>query len=94
MVGRRTFTKVEEDKREERKRERLENIPLEERLMRRRKRHNDTVTRFYYRNREKVARQKRLHYMKKKWLTNEEIIWQFLMERTNISQKDIRKNTV
>ena len=61
------------------------NIDPEERLRRKRKRHTDTVTRFYNRNRDRVLKQKRLRYLKKKGLSNDEIITQLLNNRTDLS---------
>jgi DNA-binding transcriptional MerR regulator len=57
----------------------------EERLRRKRKRHTDTVTRFYYRNKDRVLKQKRLRYLKNKGLSNEEIITQLLNDKTDLS---------
>ena len=54
MVGRRNRTKYYTDDKIEReydeKKQFYKDATPEERLARRRKRHNDTVTRFYYRN--------------------------------------------
>lgn len=57
----------------------------EERLVRKRKRHSETVTRFYYRNRDRVLQQKRLKYLKNKGLNNDEIITQLLKKKTDLS---------
>lgn len=73
MVGRKIYSfdekkehKIRGEKTSEGRKQAKLNMDPEERLARKRKRHSDTVTRFYYRNKGKVARQKRLHYLRKK----------------------------
>lgn len=61
------------------------NMDPEERLRRKKKRHTDTVTRFYYRNKDRVLKQKRLRYLKNKGLSNDEIITQLLKDKTDLS---------
>lgn len=96
MVGRRNRTKYYTDDKEERRyderKQFFQNATPEERLARKRKRHNDTVTRFYYRNKDKVLKRKRLRYLQNKGLDKDEIIWQLLNNRTDLSQNEIRKN--
>lgn len=81
------------EKKVRKKKEPIE-VSMEERLARKRKRHNDTVTRFYYRNKDKVLKRKRLRYLQNKGLDKDEIIWQLLNNRTDLSQNEIRKNTI
>lgn len=66
----------------------------EERLRRKRKRHTDTVTRFYYRNKDRVLKQKRLRYLKNKGLSNDEIITQLLNKRTDLANAEFDRFVV
>ena len=93
MVWRQSFESGRWQKDYQKLKKEMENLSLTEYIARRKKRHSDTVTRYYYRNRDKVNKQKRVAYLKKKWLSKDEIIDQLLMERSNI-KNPIYKNIV
>ena len=70
------------------------NMDPEERLRRKKKRHSDTVTRFYNRNRDRILKQKRLRYLRKKGLSNEEIITQLLNNKTDLANAEFDRFVV
>jgi len=93
MVWRQSFESWRGQKDYQKSKKMMENLSPTEYAARKKKRHSDTVTRYYYRNRDKVNKQKRVAYLKKKWLSKDEIIDQLLMERSNI-KNPIYKNIV
>ncbi len=93
MVWRQSFESGRWQRDYQKSKKEMENLSPTEYIARRKKRHSDTVTRYYYRNRDKVNKQKRVAYLKKKGLSKDEIIDQLLMERSNI-KNPIYKNIV